>query len=322
MTRPRSGVIHAAGALVWRVKDDQLQVLAVHRPKYDDWSWPKGKLDPGETIVECAVREVAEETGYQVTLGRPLPSVRYMVSGREKEVRYWAAHVAPRKSGPVRARASVTPASTGEIDRTKWLTVKQARKRITKLHDLDPLDALIAAYEADELQTTPLMIVRHARAMRRKAWDGADRDRPLTKGGTVRAGQLVPMLAAFGITDVSTSPARRCADTIAPYARAAGVRTGEIEALTEEAHAEDPESTREAFEDLLHLGRPEAVCVHRPTLGVMMDAVRAAKVRRRSTGAIPRKNPFLPAGGVLVVHRIERGKKPVVLAVESHKLRD
>ena len=82
----------AAGALVWREHEGQLEVLAVHRPRYNDWSWPKGKLDPGETMPACAVREVAEETRVTVDLGIPLPAIGYLsVGGKIKVVRYWAA---------------------------------------------------------------------------------------------------------------------------------------------------------------------------------------------------------------------------------------
>ena len=79
--------VTAAGALCWRVRNHKLQVLLIHRPRYKDWSWPKGKLDPGETLPECAVREVEEETGARVELGRPLPTVTYVLpDGRTKHV--------------------------------------------------------------------------------------------------------------------------------------------------------------------------------------------------------------------------------------------
>ena len=77
--------VTAAGAIPWRLNSankDQLEVLLIHRPRYDDWSWPKGKIDPGETIPECAVREVEEEIGLTAPLGIPLPPIHYHVAGR------------------------------------------------------------------------------------------------------------------------------------------------------------------------------------------------------------------------------------------------
>ena len=106
----------AAGAFVWRENGKHLEVLLVHRPRYDDWSIPKGKVDPCESVRTCAVREVAEETGVQIILGQPLSRVRYTIgSGARKEVHYWAARVAPDSSAAVAARAAVTPASANDI---------------------------------------------------------------------------------------------------------------------------------------------------------------------------------------------------------------
>ena len=96
-------VIESAGALVWRVRDDELQVRLVHRPRYDDWSWPKGKLDPGETFQAAAAREVAEETGKPVVLGVPLPGLPDLApEGRGEGGRCWAARRAASARGRTR----------------------------------------------------------------------------------------------------------------------------------------------------------------------------------------------------------------------------
>ena len=122
------GTERAAGAFVWRENGKHLEVLLVHRPRYDDWSIPKGKVEPCESVRTCAVREVAEETGVQIILGQPLSRVRYKIAdGSSKEVHYWAARVAPDSSAAVAARAAVTPASAKEIDAAEWLRVGQAR---------------------------------------------------------------------------------------------------------------------------------------------------------------------------------------------------
>ena len=101
----------AAGALTWRERSDGLQVLLVHRPRYDDWSIPKGKLDKGETFPAAAVREVAEETGYRVRLHRPLPAAVYLLpDGRTKIVQFWTA--------TVRSKTGPGPVDPTEIDTT------------------------------------------------------------------------------------------------------------------------------------------------------------------------------------------------------------
>ena len=104
-------VVRAAGALVWRECRGRLEVLLVHRPRYDDWSFPKGKVERNESVRTCAVREVAEETGVRIALGQPLETVRYKMSdGRRKRVYYWAARELGADEPGARARAAVTPA--------------------------------------------------------------------------------------------------------------------------------------------------------------------------------------------------------------------
>ena len=320
MTHYPPGTVIAAGALVWRVKGGELQVLAVHRPRYHDWSWPKGKLDPGETLPACAIREVAEETGKQVILGQPLPTLRYPTGGKTKVVKYWAAEVAPSATHPaVLARPAVKSASKNEIDQVRWLTVEQARERITFPEDLRPLEVLVQAWEDDRLDTRAFVLVRHARAKRRKAWKGADARRPITKKGAERSQQLVPLFAAFGAKAIESSPARRCVATVEPYATASGLEVHTHDALTEPGHAEKPLATAKTFVKLLNKSSSRVVCAHRPTLPTIVEMMRAA-TRPYTRGALPRKNPYLPAGGVLVAHLVDTEAGPRVTAIETHLL--
>lgn len=314
-------VVLAAGALVWRVRHGELQVLAVHRPRYDDWSWPKGKLDPGETLPACAVREVAEETGQVIELGQPLPTLRYPVpGGKVKIVRYWAARAISPEAPAAIARDAVKEASKNEIDSVKWLTVEQARQLITFHDDLRPLERLIDEYEADRLRSRVLILTRHARAKRRKAWKGKDLLRPITKGGRVRARELVGLFAAFGTSKVASSPALRCRQTVEPYAQAAGVQIRNIASFTEGAHAKRPERTAKAFLALLGKKRDRVVSVHRPTLPTIVKILRQ-HTTSKTRGALPRTMPYLPAGGVLIAHVVDHDGKPLVIAVETHLLK-
>jgi len=132
---PRSGgepEVRAAGGIIWRVDDDgRVAVVLVHRPKYGDWTFPKGKLEDGETDEHAAHREVVEETGFDCVLGRELPSVHYLDNkGRSKQVRYWEMIVAAGEFAP-----------NDEVDGLEWVSLKAARKRLTYSHDRDVLDA-------------------------------------------------------------------------------------------------------------------------------------------------------------------------------------
>ena len=269
--------VKAAGALVWRENGKHLEVLLVHRPRYDDWSIPKGKVDPCESVRTCAVREVAEETGVQVILGQPLSRVHYKIAdGSRKKVHYWAARVAPDSSAAVAARCAVEPASAKEIDGVEWLRVGQARKRLTYPYDRDLLGELVDLWEDGKLDTWTLVLVRHGRAVKRSVWNRPkERDketdeatRPLTHDqGETRARALVPILAAYGVGRVLTSPWKRCVDTVAPYATAAGLTLEMAGAFTEMAHAKNPKGVRSVVKKVLGVREePTALCTHRPVL--------------------------------------------------------
>lgn len=312
-------VVEAAGALVWRVRLRRLQVVLVHRPRYQDWSWPKGKLDPGEAAVTAAVREVAEETGHDVVLGMPLPGLEYRLSdGRTKRVHYWAAQVAGRRDAvSLRGRPPVPRASRSEIDRVRWVDAATAAHRLTRAEDRTPLDALVEAYRRDRLDTSALVLARHGSARKRSTWKGADADRPLTGEGTRQARGLVPILSAFGVAHVVTSPWTRCADSVRPYAAAVGVRPDRVEAWTEDAHERSPRAAAEHLEELLRRPVDAVVCTHRPVLGTALGTL-ADHARRSVARQLPSQDPFLQAGEVLVAHVVHRAKGPRVVAVETH----
>lgn len=232
--------VAAAGALVWRERESRLEVLVIHRPRYDDWSWPKGKLDPAEPLSVAAVREVAEETGLHVALGVPLPMVRYSTgNGRPKEVHYWAATELPASSPAVIARGAVER-SVDEVDEMRWVSPKKAAKLLTRTVDRKPLKALVKLHESGGLATRAVVVVRHASAVSRAAWDGHEADRPLTPTGAAQTEALAPVLAAFGVESIVSSPWGRCAATVVPYARASGIKVDEVELLTEDGHRASP----------------------------------------------------------------------------------
>jgi 8-oxo-dGTP pyrophosphatase MutT (NUDIX family)/phosphohistidine phosphatase SixA len=313
--------IPAAGALPWRRRNGQLEVALVHRPRYDDWSWPKGKLDPGEEWPVAAAREVWEETGCQVRLGRPLPSAQYIVEDRAgqratKAVRYWAAELVGGE-GPL----------VNEIDEVAWLDVAAATDRLSYRRDHEQLRALVRADHAWALATWPLVFVRHAKAKARSTWKHADPVRPLDARGREQAKALVPILAAFGVTRVVTSPSVRCLDTVLPYAVATGYGTHIKVGLSEEGFAERPGRATHHLTQLLERGEPAVLCSHGPVLPVLLEQLAAiadsggsfANTAKVTLSEATRSG--MGKGEVLVAHVVGTGPTARVVDIERYPAR-
>lgn len=256
-------MIHAAGGIVWRPRrprkaaangKDRVEVLLVHRPGYDDWSFPKGKPDRGESLPVTAVREIEEETGYPVRLGHPLPETLYRVRGGMKRVSYWVA----RPTGRPRP---FTP--NAEVDEVRWVRVREARKLLTYDHDRMLLKAFTALRDAKAHRTRTVIVLRHSQARVRTAWKRNDLDRPLTKPGEAQSAKLAPLLWAYGASRVVTSPAVRCTQTVEPYAASVKALLEVDDRLSEETK---PKLVSRSIETILERKRPTVVCTHRPTL--------------------------------------------------------
>ena len=283
--------VRAAGAVVTRKGGE---VLLVHRPKYDDWSFPKGKLDPGEHVVTAAVREVAEETGLDVRLGPALARQRYRMSnGRWKSVDYWTARVGG-SDDVSRYRPN------DEIDAVEWVPWKAAQQRLTYPYDRDTL----AEARPLRRRTRALVVLRHAKARSRSAWRKDDRLRPLVRLGETQAQRLVPLLAAFDVTIAHSSSSTRCVQTVVPYADVTGWPLKVYDELSEEDAS--VESVVDLVDGLLgsdldsDLDSGGAVlCTHRPVLPTVLDALQVPDV-------------FLEPGEMLVVHH----RKGRVVATE------
>lgn len=297
-TAATDDVVRAAGAVLWRPgHDGAVEVALVHRPKYDDWSLPKGKLDPGEHVLLGAVREVQEETGQQVVLGRPLPTQRYPVAGRAKEVRYWAACA--------REQGEFVP--TREIDDLDWASPRQAARRLTHPRDA----ALLEDFAAGPVATVPLVLLRHGRAQRRSDWTGDDSTRPLDEAGEVQARALASLLGCYGPTRLLSSDTRRCIDSLLPYATEHRLTVETEPLVSDSGFARHTEAALDRVEGLLTTGEPTVVCTHRPVLPTLV-ATLCARSRVRPPRAA------LPPAGFWVLH-VAGGQ---VVAVESHGIDD
>lgn len=244
----------AAGAVVLR-KD---KVLLVHRPAYDDWAFPKGKLDRGEGFAVAAVREVQEETGLRVRLGVPLSSQRYPLGARMKRVDYWVGRV-------MDGHDVSGYAPNAEIDDVAWVDLDEAPHRLSYTHDVDTLGEALEVGKA----TRVVVVLRHGQARSRKTWRGDDRRRPLLALGREQARGIVPLLAAFGVTRVVSSSSTRCVETVTPYAEWSRLKVRAFGGLSEEDATQA--SVRHEISKLVDSRADAVICTHRPVLPMVFD---------------------------------------------------
>jgi 8-oxo-dGTP pyrophosphatase MutT (NUDIX family)/phosphohistidine phosphatase SixA len=269
------------------------EVVIIHRKRYDDWTLPKGKVEAGEPVPVCAVREVHEETGVTIRLGLPLDSITYEAGNAGlKKVEYWCGvvlHAAPR-------------APDAEVDVVSWLPVRAALSRLTYSHD----HFLVEQY-LDQPPTTPLIILRHAKAMDRKDWSRKDSARPINSRGRRQSKLLIPLLDAYGVSKLVSSTAARCLATVLPYAHQREFAVETYGLLTEEEGGDNAKGVAKLIGKIrkatLDSGEPTVVCVHRPVLPHILDAL-----------GIPPTT--LVTGEFLVAHLLADGS---VHALERHR---
>jgi 8-oxo-(d)GTP phosphatase len=286
-TPPAGKLIKAAGAVAWRPGPDrdEPRVLLVHRAKYDDWSLPKGKQEPGEPLPVTAVREVFEEGGARLILGRRLISVRYQAGGRPKRVHYWSARVSDTDEGAV---------PNSEVDKAAWLSLRQARDRDSYDHDAGVFEDFARLPAA----TVPLILLRHAKALPKSGWKRDDTARPLDDRGDADATALARLLACFAPeARVITSTAVRCAETIRPYAALTGAEVQAESSL--EISRTDPAASAALIADAVRSGQPTVFCAHRENLPRLLAA--AARELGAPTATVD-GHDTLPTAGFWVLH--------------------
>jgi 8-oxo-dGTP diphosphatase len=276
-------VVRAAGAVLWRPLQGwtgdgpvPVEVAVIHRPRYDDWSLPKGKVDPGEIEPVTAVREIAEETGFRAQLGRRLTSVSYPIEQGTKKVRYWAARVDPTYSP-----GEFTP--NHEVDKLLWLPVSDALNRLGYAHDRK----VLRRFSRQPVDTKTVLVVRHATAGRKSRYKGDDRKRPLDKHGRAQAESLVSVLLAFGATDLHAADRVRCTQTLEPLAEELGVTIDEEPSFTEEAYADSRKPARQRLLEIAEEPGTRVICSQGKVIPGLIewwcerDGVRPDKSRNR-----------------------------------------
>ncbi len=246
-----NSVVRAAGGVLVRSRPDGgIEVAVVHRPSYDDWTLPKGKLQAGEREEHTALREVEEETGMRCRLERALGSTKYKDHrGRQKIVHYWVMRALDGHFKP-----------TKEVDALRWVPLDEAIDLLSYHHDRT---LLLEGFERHADAGAPgsregrvtmrgrttgaIYLIRHAKAGSSAQWEGPDELRPLTKSGRRQAETLVDRLAAFSIARIVSSPHLRCVQTVEALGKQRGLTVETADSLVEGSDADDVLELLEAY---------------------------------------------------------------------------
>ncbi|MFP3915320.1 MAG: NUDIX hydrolase, partial [Actinomycetota bacterium] len=255
-------LIRAAGGVVVRGDSaDDLELAVVHRPRYDDWSLPKGKHDEGESSPQCALREVEEETGYRCRIVGSGGTTRYRARGEPKEVEYFLMR-------PVRSYGFLPD---DEVDEMRWVASEEALGMLT--YDFDR-DLVASTATRSVARRTHLHLVRHATAGNRSEWEGPDPERPLDTKGLSQSKALADQLGDIGVSRIVTSPYLRCVQTVAPLGERAGLVVETSEDLAEGAgHA----GVARLLEDMA--GSTVVACSHGDVIPALLDRLQMLGTR-------------------------------------------
>ena len=279
-------MIRAAGALLWRESNERtIEIALIHRPKYDDWTLPKGKIEEGETALQCAHRELIEETGIKASFTRQLGNVEYEESGQRKRVIFWSAQCALDAS---------TFIPNEEVDVLKWLAPDQALAKAS--HDSDR--QMIESFLSQTPHTDTLIILRHTKALERGDWDEVDSERTLDEVGFDQAQLLIKHLEPFAIEEVYTSDYVRCVQTVTPLAHSRGLTISQVPSLNEETFEEDPLRSVSFANALKQDEKNILICSHNPVIPTMLRGILNTKLKNKDLIK-------LEPGDAWIVHRVQ-----------------
>ncbi len=257
--------VRAAGGVVIRGDTvGQAEVVVVHRPRYGDWTLPKGKHDPGEDSSACAVREVEEETGWSCRPVDRAATSRYNVGEGLKEVDYFVMR-------PIRY-TGFEP--NEEVDDVRWIPPAAADGLLTYPFDRDLLSAIDLGRATGQRD---LHIVRHGAAGKRSEWEGPDEERPLTSEGALQADMIASETADVGVERIESSPYLRCVQTVEPLAERLGLPVERADALAEGA---DRGSIAALLDDVA--GSRVMLCSHGDVIPAALELLQQRGVRFRS----------------------------------------
>ncbi|MBG6239143.1 8-oxo-dGTP diphosphatase [Mycetocola sp. CAN_C7] len=309
-----TSAVYAAGAVCWRVIEGKVHLLVIHRTKYADVTLPKGKVDPGESLPQTAVREILEETGLTVALGVPLGVSRYhLTSGREKVVHYWAAEVS---DAAVRASTFVP---NGEVAALEWVSPRKARSYLSYDRDVDIVNAFLKLLEEGVTSTFAIVALRHGKAVQASGWDGTDASRPLTARGVEQAASIVPSLQAFGVRRIITSTAARCVTTASPLAAATGIDLRRTDLISQDAWEQGEADVRKVVGKRVRARKTAVLCSHGPVLPEILREI--ALATGSITGSYLSTAADLPTGAFSIVHLSVTNPSSGIITIETHEPR-
>lgn len=304
--------VYAAGGVVWRMVDGKLRVLVIHRNAYADVTLPKGKVDPGETLAETAVREIFEETGIQVALGIPVGVSRYRLPNkRQKIVHYWAAEATEKA---IRASAFVP---NKEIAAIEWVSPRKALGYLSYPVDVEILEQFLTYVDDGILSTFPIVVLRHAKALARDGWKGPDAERPLSARGERQARALVGPLRAFGVRRIVSSDAVRCVATVRPLAAELGRDIRRTRLIGQDAWEDGTSDVRSVIGKRVRVRKPAVLCSHGPVLpGILAELALATGTLR---GSYLGSASTLETGAFSVVHLSRTHPGSGIVSIETHE---
>lgn len=256
-----SKTLTAAGGVLWRSGLGGTEVLLVHRPQQDDWSFPKGKSENSEHLLQTAVREVTEETGLRFSVGPRLGMISYPVKGRQKQVTYWSMALDSEDPG------TAQPHDPGEIDQTRWFGLAKARSHLTYTEDRQILDA----FATSGTPALSLVLIRHASAGSRRKWQGPDRLRPLDAQGITDAAALGQLISCFAPRRLLSAPLTRCVQTAQPISAITGLPAELSADLTDAAWKAEPDRVSGMISDLASSPGSQAVISQGDVIGAVLD---------------------------------------------------
>jgi 8-oxo-dGTP diphosphatase len=279
-------MIRAAGALLWRETAERaIEIALIHRPKYDDWTLPKGKIEEGETALQCAYRELIEETGITASFTRQLGTVEYEESGQRKRVIFWAAQCALDASQFI---------ANEEVDQLEWLSPERALSKAT--HESD--QQMIENFQSQSPRTDTLIILRHTKALERGDWDEEDSQRTLDELGFDQAQLLIKHLEPFAIEEIYTSDFTRCVQTVTPLAHSRGLSITQVPSLNEYTFNEDPLRAVSFANALKQDEKNILICSHNPVIPTMLRGILNTKLKNKDLIK-------LEPGDAWIVHRVQ-----------------